>query len=262
MRIGRFAAILALALAGAATAAEPQQSGFEDPAAATAPAAAKETAAASDAAQTAVKPGSVDAGAGKAAVCGACHGADGNSSDPQYPKLAGQHERYVARHLALFKAGERQNPVMLGFVAALSEQDMHDLGAYFASKQALPGVADDSKIAGTEESFAQRGERLYRGGNRETAQPACMACHGPTGHGNPGPSYPSLAGQHAGYTKALLKRFRSGESFGKDERANTVMAEVAAKLSDQDIEALASYIEGLHRAMPAEAAPAAKVAGK
>jgi cytochrome c553 len=255
MRIGRFAASLTFALAATALAQEQKQSGFEDQAA-TAPTPA--AAAPAETAAAAAKPGTVDAGAAKAATCGACHGMDGNSSDPQYPKIAGQHERYIARQLSLFKSGERENPVMLGLVATLGEQDMRDLGAYFASKQALPGVADDSKLGDTEETYVQRGERLYRGGSKEHGQPACMACHGPAGRGNPGPPYPNLAGQHANYTKDLLKRFRSGQSFGKGDRANTVMSQVAASLSDQDIEALASYIEGLHRASGAEA----KVAGK
>jgi cytochrome c553 len=252
MRIGRYAACLTLALAASAFAQETQQSGFEDPAGAAA------AAGAAGAKPAPARPGTVETGAAKAAACAACHGMDGNSSDAQYPKIAGQHERYIARQLSLFKSGERENPVMLGFATTLSEQDMRDIGAYFASKQALPGVADDSKLGDTEETYAQRGERLYRGGSKDHGQPACMACHGPTGRGNPGPPFPSLAGQHSNYTKDLLKRFRSGQSFGKDDRANTVMTQVAASLSDQDIEALASYIEGLHRAGGGET----KVAGK
>jgi cytochrome c553 len=251
MRIGRYAACFVFALAGSAL-AQDQQSGFEDqPAAAAAPAKTAEAA-------PQARPGTAEAGAAKSAACAACHGMDGNSSDPQYPKLAGQHERYIARMLSLFKSGERENAVMLGFATTLSEQDMRDLGAYFASKQVMPGVGDDSKIADSDETYVQRGERLYRGGSKEHGQPACMACHGPTGRGNPGPAYPSIGGQHANYTKDLLKRFRAGTSFGKDEHANTVMVQVAAALSDQDIEALASYIEGLHRTQPAEA----QVAGK
>ena len=249
MRIGRYAACFLLALSASALAADPPQPEPQ-------PAAATPAVAAPGAAKA--KPGTADAGAAKSAACAACHGMDGNSADPQYPKLAGQHERYIARQLALFKSGERENPVMLALVTTLSEQDMRDIGAYYATKQGLPGVADDSKIGDTDETWVQRGERLYRGGSAGQKLPACMACHGPSGRGNPGPAYPSIAGQHATYTKDLLKRYRGGASFGKGDNANTVMAEVAASLSDQDIEALASYIEGLHRAQPGEA----KVAGK
>jgi len=255
MRIGRYAACFLLALSASVLAADPPQhepqKGYEDHAAAAA-------AAVAPTGEAKAKPGTAEAGAAKSAACAACHGMDGNSADPQYPKLAGQHERYIARQLTLYKSGERENAIMLGFATTLGEQDMRDIGAYFASKPGLPGVADDSKIGETDETWVQRGERLYRGGSAGQKLPACMACHGPTGRGNPGPAYPSLAGQHANYTKDLLKRYRGGASFGKGDRANTVMAEVAASLSDQDIEALATYIEGLHRVQPGEA----KVAGK
>lgn len=205
------------------------------------------------------KPGDPAAGQAKSAACAACHGMDGNSADPQYPKLAGQHERYIARMLALFKAGERENPVMQPFAATLSPQDMRDIGAYFASKTALPGLADDSVIhpENPAETYASRGQGLYRGGRRETGLPACMACHGPTGRGNPGPAYPEIGGQHSKYTKDMLTRFRSGVVLGKAERANPIMAQVAAQLSDEDITALASYLEGLHRATASDVAPAA-----
>jgi cytochrome c553 len=195
------------------------------------------------------QPGDAAAGAAKAAVCAACHGADGNSADPQYPKLAGQHERYTARHLALYKSGGRDNPIMLGFAAPLSPQDMRDIGAHFANQAALPGVADESLIeSGPNQGkkFYQVGERLWRGGDEARGLPACMACHGPTGRGNPGPAYPSLAGQHASYTAQLLTAFRRGVSHGHGEHANLVMAGVAKYLSDEEIQALATYIEGLH----------------
>lgn len=193
--------------------------------------------------------GDAAVGQGKAAVCGACHGMDGNSTDPQYPKLAGQHERYIARHLTLFKSGERSNPIMLGFAAALSAQDMRDLGAWFASQKVSPGLADDTMIqdgpyAG--QKFWQVGEALWRGGNAARGIPACAACHGPTGAGNPGPPYPALAGQHARYTADMLHRFREGTSYGKGDNANEVMRGVASMLTDTEIDALASFIEGLH----------------
>jgi cytochrome c553 len=136
---------------------------------------------------------------------------------------------------------------------------MRDVGAYFASKPALPGLADDSVIKAETgpETFAQRGDALFRGGRRDTGLPACMACHGPSGRGNPGPAYPELGGQHAKYTKDMLTRFRGGLVLGKADHANAIMAQVAASLSDEDITALASYIEGLHRASADAAAPSA-----
>lgn len=201
----------------------------------------------------AAAPGDATAGAGKAAVCAACHGMDGNSADPQYPKLAGQHEDYTARQLALFKSGERNNAIMLGFAAMLSAQDMRDLGAYYAGQATAPGVADESLIdnplsPNQGKPFFEAGQTLYRGGDLERGIPACAACHGPAGQGVPGPSYPSIAGQHAQYTSDMLRRFRSGEVHGKDDNANVIMAGVAQRLSDEEIDSLATYIEGLHAA--------------
>lgn len=187
-------------------------------------------------------PGDPVRGEAKAAVCAACHGVDGNSSNPEWPKLAGQHERYIARQLALYKNGGRENAVMLGFAATLSAQDMRDLGAYFARQRVQPGVADEKLVA--------RGERLWRGGDLDRKIPACMACHGPSGRGNPFAGYPALAGQHADYTAMMLRAFRDGLVLGKGAEANPIMAQVARELSDEEIEALASYIEGLHATWP------------
>lgn len=189
--------------------------------------------------------GDAAAGAGKAAACAACHGADGNSIDPQYPKLAGQSERYIARQLAMYKDGSRQDPVMLGFASILSPQDMRDVGAYFATLKSLPGIADDSK---TEDGgkFYQAGEKLYRGGDAERGIPACLACHGPSGRGNPGSLYPALGGQHAGYTAGKLEAFRDGLAWGNGDNQNAIMADVAKQLTHAEIQSLASYIEGLH----------------
>jgi cytochrome c553 len=215
---------------------------------------AGEAAAAAAAASAPAKPGDPVAGQGKIAVCAACHGMDGNSVIPANPKLAGQHERYIHRQLQLFKSGERNNAIMLGFAMTLSEQDMRDIGAWYASQSAQSGIANDAKISdASDETWAQRGERLYRGGDKVSGTPACMACHGPAGEGNPGAAYPHLAGQHADYTKAKLLAFRDGEVWGKGDNANAVMAGVAKYLSDEDIEALATYIEGLHRRPAAEA---------
>jgi len=206
--------------------------------------------------QAAATAGDAAAGQSKAALCGACHGMDGNSADPQYPKLAGQHERYIARHLGLFKRGERANPIMLGMAAALSPQDMRDLGAWFASQKSLHGVADDTLISSgpnAGKTFYRVGEALFRGGDLTRGIPACAGCHGPTGAGNPGPAYPQLAGQHARYSADLLRRYRDGASYGSGENANEVMKGVATKLTDEEIDSLASYLEGLHAAGSASA---------
>ena len=208
--------------AAATTAAQPAAA----PAGAAAPAAA-------------VKPGDATAGQAKAAVCGACHGMDGNSADAQYPKLAGQSEQYIVRQLTDFKSGKRQNPIMMGMAAPLSEQDMHDLGAYFATKKPLPGVADQALV--------EQGQKLYREGDSSRGIPACMACHSIDGSGNPGAMYPHLAGQHAQYVEATLKAWHDGTSWGDDAHAK-IMPSIAAKLDAKDIAALASYIEGLHSA--------------
>jgi len=204
-------------------------------------------------------PGDAAAGADKAAACAACHGADGNSADPQYPKIAGQHESYIARQLSMFKDGSRDNAVMLGFASILTPQDARDIGAYFATQVALPGIADDAEIADGPNSgkkFYEVGEAIYRGGDTARGIPACLACHGPTGRGNPGSAYPSLAGQHASYTSARLTDFRAGIAWGKPNvDQNTVMVDVAKQLTDEEIASLASYIEGLHAAQSvAEAA--------
>ena len=183
--------------------------------------------------------GDAKTGEGKAGACGACHGMDGNSADKQYPKLAGQNEAYIARQLALFKSQKRQNPIMMGFAAQLSEQDMHDVGAYFATKASLPGVADEKLI--------QRGQALYRGGDATLGVPACMACHGPDGRGMAGAGYPQLGGQWADYVQTKLRDWKAGTTWGDDTNAK-IMPEIAKKLGDQDIAALASYVEGLHTA--------------
>lgn len=204
--------------------------------------------------------GDPKAGQGKAAACAACHGMDGNAADPQYPKLAGQHERYIWRQLKLFKSGERANAIMLGMATPLSEQDMRDIGAYYGSQKVIAGIADESTISSGPNQgrkFYQVGERLYRGGKAEAGVPACMACHGPAGHGNPGPSYPSVGGQHASYTVTQLTAFRNGTVWGKDASANAVMSAIARNLSDEEIQGLATYMQGLH-----SAADAAPVAGK
>jgi cytochrome c553 len=234
---------LVLALSASALMAQDAQPKTAAPAAAgTAAAPAAPTAEAS------VKPGDATAGQAKAAVCGACHGLDGNSSDAQYPKLAGQSEQYIVRQLTDFKAGTRQNPIMLGMATPLSEQDMHDIGAYFASKTPLPGVADQALV--------EHGETLFREGDTKRDIPACMACHSIDGRGNPGAMYPELTSQHAQYLQATLKAWHDGVSWGTDAHSQ-IMPSIAQKLDADDIAAVASYLEGLHSAdsQPAAATP-------
>ena len=182
--------------------------------------------------------GDANAGQGKSAICAACHGVDGNSAVPNWPKLAGQHAPYLERQLGLIKGGERAVPEMIGIVAGLSDQDMADVSAYFSTQTIKAGLADDATRI--------MGERLYRSGNAATDVPACMACHGPAGGGNPLAVYPSLAGQHSTYTEKMLKGFRSGTTWGADDESSKIMADVAFRLTDDQIKAVSAYIQGLH----------------
>lgn len=191
--------------------------------------------------------GDAAAGEAKAAVCGACHGMDGNPADKMYPKLAGQNEAYIARQLALYKHLHRQDPIMVGFASTLSPQDMHDLGAYFATKAPTPGVTD--------EALLERGQALYRAGDTALGVPACMACHGPDGGGMAGAGYPHLAGQWTDYVALKLTQWKNGTTWGSDLNAQ-IMPEIAQRLSDADIAAVSSYVEGLHKARPGTTAAA------
>lgn len=201
------------------------------------------------------KPGDATAGAAKAGACVACHGLDGNATDPTlYPRLAGQSERYLSRQLALFKSGERVNPIMQPFAMALSAQDMRDIGAYYATKSAGAGagIADDAVIADKSSpydgmKFYEVGQKLFRSGDPARNIPACMACHGPSGAGNPGPAYPRVAGQQSWYTARRLQEYRAGTTTEIDKALFQTMAQVAQPLTDQEIQALASYMQGLHR---------------
>src|SRR5882724_6114925 len=147
--------------------------------------------------------GNATAGQAKAATCAACHGADGNSSNPEWPSLAGQHASYIAKQVHAFKGGARQNPIMMPMVANLSDQDISDIASFFESQAARGLEADKGKV--------ELGQRLYRGGNTKTQLPACLACHGPAGRGNPAAMYPSIRGQHATYLVAQLNAYRKGE---------------------------------------------------
>ena len=179
--------------------------------------------------------GDASAGEAKSTTCMACHGADGNSTNPEWPKIAAQHEKYIDKQLNDYKAGRRVNAVMLGMVAALSPQDMADLAAFYATKIRTGGFASESRAA--------LGEKIYRGGNAKTGVPACMSCHGPSGAGDPLGGIPSLSGQHAKYIATQLYAFRDGE------RANdpkSMMRDAARWMSKEEIEAVAEYVAGLH----------------
>lgn len=202
------------------------------------------------AAQAAPMPkGDAAAGQTKAAACGGCHGADGNNPGG-FPRLAGQNAKYTFKQLQDFKAGKRVNPTMQGMAAPLSEQDMADISAYFAEQKA----GNDTAKA----DLAKKGERIYRGGNAKTKLAACAGCHNPAGKGNAPAGFPRLGGQHADYIKAQLTAFRAaGRNDAVDatqKRVNDAakagelgpMQMIAAKLSDEEIEALASFVSGLH----------------
>ncbi len=177
--------------------------------------------------------GSAEAGQAKASVCAACHGADGNSVNPEWPSLAGQHADYIVAQLKAYKSGARQNALMSPQAMVLSEEDMHDLAAWFSSQALVPKEADPGLV--------RRGRQLYTGGdpNREIA--ACMACHGPNGRGNPLAGYPAIAGQHATYTANQLRLYASGERQG----ANAMMRNIASNMTEEDIKAVSSFIQGL-----------------
>jgi cytochrome c553 len=165
-------------------------------------------------------------------VCSACHTADGSRGSPANPILAGQHYEYLVKQLTEFKAGKRNNAIMKGFAATLSDDDMKNVAAFYASKSAKPGFAKDKALV-------KLGEQIYRGGIADKAVPACAGCHSPTGAGIPS-QYPRLGGQHADYTEAQLVALRSGA------RDNSVqMVAIAAKMSDREIKAVADYIAGL-----------------
>jgi cytochrome c553 len=178
--------------------------------------------------------GSVEAGQAKSLTCMACHGADGNSLNPEWPNLAGQHRSYIEKQLRHFKAGERQNPLMSPMAMVLSDEDIADLAAYFSSQIAKGGETEPSKLA--------LGQRIYRGGIPAKGLMACSGCHGPNGRGNPLVVYPAVQGQHAVYTALQLRAYRSGE---RKTSPNQIMQNIAALLSDEEIDAVASYMQGL-----------------
>jgi len=185
-----------------------------------------------DAPAKVAKPDLVKGEATYAAICAACHGADGNSGMPAYPKLAQQHPEYLVKQLQEFKSDKRANAIMKGFASALTEDDMRNISFWVTSKTAKPGFAKDKELV-------TLGERIYRGGIADRQVPACAGCHSPNGAGIPS-QYPRLSGQHAEYSVAQLTAFRDGV------RKNSLqMNQVAAKLNDREIKAVADYIAGL-----------------
>ena len=175
-----------------------------------------------------------EAGKAKSAPCAACHGADGNSTNPIWPSLAGQHETYIVKQLMDFKAERRVDASMAGMVAGLSEDDMKDLAAYFAS-QTPKAVAFDGALI-------EKGENIYRGGITETHVAACMGCHLPSGKGNGPAGWPSLKGQHPDYVVAQLQKFKDGS---RANDASGMMRNLVVRMSEAEMKAVAAYIAGI-----------------
>ena len=178
--------------------------------------------------------GNAETGATKAVVCQACHGANGNSANPEWPSLAGIGADYIAEQLQNFKSGKRVNAIMLGIAAGLSPEDMADLGAYFGA-QVNTGLEGDP-------SYWQAGQILYRSGDKARGIPACMACHGPTGYGNEAAKFPALRGQHSVYVIKQLTDYASG---ARTTGPNGIMPTIAMRLSADDMRNVASYLQGL-----------------
>ena len=180
--------------------------------------------------------GDLESGKTKSSACVACHSVDGNSVNPEWPKLAGQHGGYLIQQLLYFSNGERDNAIMKGITANLTDQDREDLAAYFASQEVAYGTADPELV--------ELGERIYRGGNSESGVAPCMGCHGPNGAGNPPANYPALRGQHAKYVENQLHGFADGNRI--NENSITMMQITASRMTNKEIRAVASYIQGLH----------------
>jgi cytochrome c553 len=185
---------------------------------------------------TAQAAGNPEAGKLKSASCTACHGPDGNSVNPEWPKLAGQHEEYLVKQLGYFVQGERENSTMKPMAAGLTEQDQQDIAAFYASQKTTIGAADPELV--------EFGQKIYRSGNPESGVAPCMGCHGPNGAGNPAARYPALRGQHAKYTENQLRGFASGSRV--NENAKKMMQILAGRMTDREIRSVASYIQGLH----------------
>ncbi|MFT5220100.1 MAG: cytochrome c553 [Planctomycetota bacterium] len=176
----------------------------------------------------------IEAGKMKSVVCAACHGADGNSSSGAFPSLAGQHASYLVKQLKEFKSGVRKEATMQGMASILSDLDMENVGAYYASQKAKPVAFDGDLI--------EKGEAIYRGGIAEVSVASCMSCHAPSGMGNGPAGWPSLKGQHPEYIAAQLNKFKNNQ---RDNDAGRMMRNVAARMSDAEINAVSAYIAGI-----------------
>jgi cytochrome c553 len=182
----------------------------------------------------ALADGSAEKGESKSTACIACHGPGGNSVNPEWPSLAGQGQAYIHKQLQAFKGGARKNPLMTPMAMGLSEEDMADLGAYFAGQKPTGLEADPGKLA--------VGQRVYRSGDPKNGVPACAACHGPAGDGNAPAAYPALRGQYATYVAAQLRNYRAGT---RQTDPGQMMRTVASTMTDEQIDAVASYVQGL-----------------
>ncbi len=179
--------------------------------------------------------GDIEAGKASAAVCAACHGQNGISSNPMWPKLAGQHAYYIEKELHDFRSKKRNDPTMAPMVAGLTDVDIENLAAYFASVPSTVEAASADKI--------KLGEKIYRAGKVDNGLPACIACHGPNGAGSAPARFPRIGGQHAAYLSKALKDFKA-ETRNNDHQA--MMRDIAGRMNNKEIEAVSSYISGLH----------------
>lgn len=181
--------------------------------------------------------GDADAGRDKSTVCAACHGGDGNSMNPVWPSLAGQHAGYLVEQMEAFRTGMREDPLMSAQAAGLSAEDIQDLAAFYAAQpmRVPAATADDETIA--------LGERLYRGGNPNTGIPACIACHGPNGRGNPAAGYAAIGGQQGDYVAKALRDYAAEARITDPER---MMRDVAHLMTEREIQAVAAYVQGLN----------------
>lgn len=187
--------------------------------------------------EKAKEPATGDASKGKelSATCAACHGADGNSANPQWPKLAGQHAAYIEKQLNDFHNKKRNDPTMSAMAAPLTPEKIKDLAAYFSSQKTKPGAGN--------EKLVDKGKVLYKGGNLSSHVTACAACHGPTGAGNPAAGYPKVSGQHAAYLKKQLQDFKKGT---RSNDNSSIMRDIAKRMTDDEMSAVVEYISGLH----------------
>jgi len=187
-------------------------------------------------ADSALAGGDAEAGARKAGTCAACHGMDGNSVNPTWPSIAGQNAEYIEKTLHAFKDGTRKDVLMGAQAASLDDEDIADIAAYFATQEPARRTANPE--------LAEAGQDLYRGGNKESAISACIACHGPTGRGNAPAGYPALAGQHAAYTAKQLNDYQRGARTSDGD--TQVMRNISARLTQDEIDAVAAYLQGLN----------------